>query len=222
MSALVIELLPLILGNVLAPLWLIITLILLSKPGGLLKASGFVLGMTSVRVAQGVLFGFVFTARNDSDSGAPIASTLKLVLGILLLIAAYKKWRKEEDPDEPPPKWMQSLDQVSAAKAFGMGALGVGIGPKLWAFTLSAIAVIGAAELDQTSAILAFVAYIVFGQILLFLAILVAAVARQGSQALLQRSIAWLTTYNRPISVVVALIFGVLFTLNGITGLLSL
>lgn len=223
MTSLFGELLPLILGNVLAPLWLIIVLLLLASPGGIMKAFAFVLGMTLTRVAQGAIFG-VILARGVTlgGGGSPVAATLKLLLGILLLIAAFKKWRKEEDPDEPPPKWMQSLNQTTALKALGMGALGIAVGPKLWAFTLSALAVINAAELGRTGAISAYAAYIFFAQILLILAILVSVVARQGSRALLDRAIDWLTTYNRPISMVVALVFGLLFTWDGVSGLLGL
>lgn len=224
MTSLAGELLPMILGNVLAPLWLIIVLLLLASPGGLAKGAAFVLGMTFTRVVQGVLFGVVFAASADETAGggAPVAATIKLLLGILLLIAAYKKWRKEEDPDDPPPKWMQSLNQTTALRAFGMGALGVAVAPKLWAFTLSALAVINAAGLDRTGAIIAYAAYIVFAQILLILAVLVSAVAPRGSRALLQRAIDWLTTYNRPISITVALVFGLFFAWNGVSGLLGL
>lgn len=224
MTSLFGELLPMILGNVLAPLWLIIVLLLLARPGGLGKGAAFVLGMTFTRVVQGVLFGLVFAAAAEETAGggAPVAATIKLLLGILLLIAGYKKWRKEEDPDEPPPKWMQSLNQTTALRVFGMGALGVAVGPKLWAFTLSALAVINAAELDLTGAIIAYAAYIVFAQILLILAVLVSAVAPQGSRAVLQRAIDWLTTNNRPISITVALVFGLFFAWNGVSGLLGL
>ena len=222
MPSLLGELLPMILGNILAPLWLIIVLLLLATPGGVVKAAAFVLGMTLTRVAQGVLFGAVLATSSDgTDGSSPVAATLNLFLGILLLIAAFKKWRKEEDPDEPPPKWMQSLDQTTALKALGLGALGLAIGPKLWAFTLSALAIINAAELDRADAIIAYAAYIFFAQILLILAILVSAVAPQGSRAFLQRAINWLTTYNRPISITVALVFGLLFISSGVSGLLE-
>lgn len=224
MTSLLGELLPMVLGNVLAPLWLIIVLLLLASPGGVVKAAAFVLGMTLVRVAQGALFGAILAGASDGtdDGGSPVAATLKLLLGILLLIAAFKKWRKEEDPDEPPPKWMQTLDQTTPLRALGLGALGVAIGPKLWAFTLSALAVINEAGLDRAGAIIAYAAYIVFAQILLILAVLVSAVARQGSRAFLQRATDWLGTYNRPISIAVALVFGLLFTWGGVSGLLEL
>lgn len=223
MTSLIGALLPVILGNILAPLWLIIVLLLLASPGGVVKAAAFVLGMTLTRVAQGVLFGAVLAASSDGTAGgSPVAATLNLLLGILLLIAAFKKWRKEEDPDDPPPKWMQSLDQTTALKALGLGALGMAVGPKLWAFTLTALALINDAGLDRAGAIIAYAGYIFFAQILLILAIVIAVVAPQGSRALLRRAIDWLTTYNRPISIAVALVFGLLFTWGGVSGLLEL
>jgi len=63
------------------------------------------------------------------------------VIGILLLITAVKQWRKEDDPDAPPPKWMATISGLSTAKALGMGALLVAIAAKQWVFTLSAIGV---------------------------------------------------------------------------------
>jgi hypothetical protein len=59
-----------------------------------------------------------------------------------LLVTAYKKWRKEDDPDAPPPKWMSALSGLSTLKAFGMGALLMIVAVKQWVFTLSAIAII--------------------------------------------------------------------------------
>jgi threonine/homoserine/homoserine lactone efflux protein len=217
------QLLPLILGAVLAPLWVIIVLLMLASPGGVAKATAFVLGMTLTRAAQGLIFGLVLGATAEDDPGGKslVASTLLTVVGILLLAAAVRKWRKEEDPDEPPPKWMQSLDQTSPLKALGLGALMVAVGPKLWVFTLSAISVISAAGLTQAGAIAAFAAYVVLAQILLIAAILVAVVAPQGSQATLQRAIRWLNDYNRPISVTVAVIFGIYFTWSGVQGLMA-
>lgn len=219
------EMLPLILGAVLAPAWIIIVLLILATPGGLLKASAFVLGMTATRVVQGLLFsvflGSSSAVTDDGGGKSPVLSTLLMTVGILLLIAAFKKWRKEEDPDDPPPKWMQSINQLTPLKALGMGALLVAIGPKLWVFTLSVLSIISAAQLERGLAIGAYAAYIVLAQIALIVAVLIVAVAPTGSRTMLQRAIAWLTTYNRPISVVMALIFGVYFTWDGLSGLLA-
>jgi hypothetical protein len=198
---------------------------MLAGPGGLTKATAFVLGMTLTRLAQGVIFGALLTsspaAEADNGGNSPFVSTLLLLVGILLLVAAVRKWRKEEDPDEPPPKWMQSIEQTGPLKALGIGALLVAIGPKLWVFTLSALGIISAAGLGLAGAVAAFVGYIILAQSLLIAAILAYAVAPQAAGSILGRATGWLTTYNRPISIAVALIFGVYFAWNGAMGLLA-
>ncbi len=224
MAAVLVQLLPLILGAVLAPIWIIIVLLLLASPQGLLKATAFVLGMTLIRALQGLIFGYVFGASPDNapDSGgsSPIVSTLLLVVGILLLIMAYLKWRKADDPDEPPPKWMQSFESISPLHALGLGALFVGIGVKLWVFTLSALSIISGAELGRSAGVLAYLIYMVLAQGALIAAIVVYAVVPTAA-GLLTRALDWLTRYNRPISIAVGLIFGTYFGYQGIRGLLS-
>jgi len=223
MGAMLVQLLPLILGAVLAPIWIIIVLLLLASPHGLVKASAFVLGMTLVRLVQGLIFGAVFASSpdnlSDSDGSTPIVSTLLLVVGILLLIMAFRKWRKEADPDDPPPKWMQSLEQISSLQALGLGALFVGIGVKLWVFTLSALSIISAADLEPAVRASVYVIYIVLAQSALIAAILIYAFVPKAA-AQLQQALDWLTRYNRPISVGVGLIFGIYFSYKGLAGLL--
>jgi hypothetical protein len=126
MATVLIELLPLIIGAAVLPLWVIVSLLLLRGEGGVLKAAAFAGGAMTVRLVQGILFGHVFGAAADaSGEGGPrlVASTLLLVVGILLLVTAVRIWRAERDPDAPPPEWMSTLGALSALKAFGIGAL---------------------------------------------------------------------------------------------------
>ncbi len=124
MGTVIVSLLPLIVGAALLPVWIIMALFLLRGEGGVLKAAAFAAGAMTVRVVQGVLFGFVFGAATDAsgESGASlITSTLLLVLGILMLISAVRKWRKEEDPDAPPPKWMDNPRWIVGAQGVRHG-----------------------------------------------------------------------------------------------------
>jgi hypothetical protein len=227
MPALVIQaqLLPLILGAALAPFWIIFVLLLLASPHGLLKAVGFVGGMTITRLIQGAIFGVLFAASPDAEpdkgGASPLVSTLLLVAGILLLITAYLTWRKADDPDAPPPKWMQAIDKISPLQALGIGAGMVGIGVKLWVFTLSALGVISGAKLVQPGSTIAYLLYLFFAQLLLITPIVAYAIAPQRSASLLKRLSDWLIQYNRPITMAVTLIFGLYFGWQGITGLLT-
>ena len=73
--------------------------------------------------------GFPHSYRNLSRvRPALIASTLLLVVGILLLVAAYKKWRNQADPDDPPPQWMQGVGALGVPGSGRRSALGGDLG----------------------------------------------------------------------------------------------
>jgi hypothetical protein len=224
MPAVFVELLPLILGAALAPFWIIITLLLLASPRGLAKAAAFIGGVTLTRLLQGVIFGFVMgmspEVADESGGPSPVVSTLLLLAGIFLLITSYRSWRKEDDPDAPP-KWMQTVDRVSPVRALGLGVMLTGIAVKQWVFTLSALGVISAAKLDQSGGILAYLLYTFFAQLLLIAPTIASAFAPRASAAMLKRMSDWLIRYNRPITIAVSLLFGVYFTWQGISGLLT-
>jgi threonine/homoserine/homoserine lactone efflux protein len=226
METLLVSLLPYIIGSAVVPLQVIISLLLLKSPRqGLFKAIAYVAGMTIARLLQGLIFGLILTEAAASAQGSSgknlVISTFLLVLGILLLIAAYKKWRGQDDPDDPPPKWLTTIDNSTTLKAFGIG-LGLPlIAPKLWVFTLSALATIASAQLGQPSSAIAFLIFILLAQSLLFLPILIRILMPQKSKSLLDGISAWLTKNNRSIVMVVSLVFGLLFLKSGIRGLIA-
>jgi threonine/homoserine/homoserine lactone efflux protein len=189
---------------------------------GLAKAIYLVAGMTVVRFFQGVIFGLILSPRPGETSGkSTVVSTLLIVLGILLLITAYKTWRNEDDPDDPPPKWLVILDTLTPLKAFGIGVGLVLISGKFWVFTLSAIGVIEEAQLGQPSSTVAFLFFILLAQSLLLIAIIVRVIIPEQSKSIMEAISAWLTRYNRRIVMVVSLVFGLLFFVQGASGLLQ-
>jgi len=224
MGTVILEMLPVILGAAIVPIWIIIVLFLLRGEKGLPKALAFVAGISAVRVAEGLVFGYIFNSSKaaSSDSGSStIVSTLLLVIGILLLITAFKVYQKEDDPDGPPPKWMQIFSTATPLKAFLIGAVLVAVAAKQWVFALSAIATIGAAQLSQIENILAFLIYVLLTIALPLIPIVMYAASPQRSAVTLERMGKWLEVHNRQIVIAVSLIFGVFFLLKGLTGLLG-
>ena len=224
MGAVIVYLLPLIVGAALLPASIILALFLLRGEGGVRKALAFAAGALLVRLVQGVLFGYVFGAAADTygESGSNlITSTLLLVVGIVMLISAVKKWRKDADPDAPPPKWMATLSGLSALKAFGVGALLMAVSIKQWVFTLSAIAVIEQAQLSRAANMLTYLFFVLAAQSLVLAPILVSAVAPVQAAKLLDAIQGWLERNNRAIVIAASSIFGVLFLWKGIAGLIG-
>ena len=228
MASLFVSLIPFIIGSALVPIQIIIDILLLKSPKqGLLKASAYVGGMTTLRLLQGLIFGLILAnsaAATAEESGgkSPVVLTLLVVLGILLLIAAYKQWRKEDDPDGPPPKWLTMIDSLTPMKAFGIGFGLLLVGGKFWVFTLGAIGLIGQAQLGQPSSTIAYLLFVLLAEVLLLLPVFIRIIVPKQSKRLLEQASAWLTRYNRQIVMLVSLVFGLLFLYQGISGLLNL
>lgn len=225
MGEVLVSILPMIIGSALVPVQIIMVILLLtSEKQGPLKAILFVLGMTLVRILQGLLFGFVLPSGNGTaaDEGpAIIKSTLLLVLGLLLLITAYKKFRHEPDPDAPPPKWLEMIANASPLTALAMGGGLILIAAKLWVFTLSALSTIREAGLGQTDSAIVFLLFILLAQTLLIIPILIRLLFPTKAAASLGAFGDWLEVHNDTIVMVVSLVFGLLFLYQGVSGLLA-
>jgi hypothetical protein len=224
MGYVVVELLPLIMGAAVVPLYSIAVLFLLQSQGGQLKAIAFVAGGVSVRMVQGILFALVIGAacKENSEPGPKlIVSTLLLIVGILLLVTAFKQWRKQDDPDAPTPQWMSAMGGLSAFQAVGAGALFPVIAVKQWVFTLSAIGVIGEAGLGGAASAGVYLFFVLATQTLVLAPIIAHALAPQRTAKSLKATQAWLERHNRAIVMGMSLLFGAWFLFKGIAGLIG-
>ncbi len=225
MGSTIVSLLPLIIGSAVVPVFIIIVLLLLRGEGGLAKAAAFVGGMTVVRLIQGVLFGLVFsnteTGTADADKSGLITSVLLLVIAILMLVTAGRLLLKEEDPDAPPPKWMNMIKTMTPVKAFGIGAVWLLIGAKHWVFILGALGVINEGNLGTASSVTAFLLFVIGAESLLLIPILFYVIAKDQSASVLERAGTWLEVHNRVIVISVSLIFGAFFMWKSLSGLLA-
>jgi uncharacterized membrane protein YidH (DUF202 family) len=225
LATVIFDLLPLIVGATAVPLYpIVVLLFLLQDTGGLAKALSFVAGGIAMRLLQGLFFGLVLGAAvgASSEEGQRLGvSILLLIVGILLLITAFKKWQKEDDPDAPPLRWMAAISGMSAVRAVGAGALYLAIAVKQWVFTLSAIGLISEAGLAESAGVGLYLFYVVATQMLVLPPILVYAVAPQRADRVLKAAQTWLERHDRTILVSVSLVFGVWFSYKGITGLIG-
>ncbi|RZT97899.1 GAP family protein [Rivibacter subsaxonicus] len=223
MSALLLSLTPYIVGSALVPVQVIIGLKLLNHPSaGLRKAAAYLSGMSLARVVQGLLFLLVlgdWAAREDGKR--PVISALVLVLGILLLVAAWRSWRRDDDPDGPPSRWRVLVEEATPLRAFALG-LGLPLlGAKLWVFTLGALATIADAHVGLAGSAAVYLLFIVFAQSLVLVPIALRAALPERSAPTIAAVGRWLDANERGIVIAVSLLFGLLFLHAGITGLRS-
>ncbi|OQY99918.1 MAG: hypothetical protein B6D41_00495 [Chloroflexi bacterium UTCFX4] len=224
MSSVLLELIPLMVVAALEPFAIIVFLMLMRSASRVLNGASFVGGMIVVRLTQGILFGILFSASAEAqteDGSKSIVHILLVVIGIILLISAYKKWQKEEDPDAPPPKWMAMFGSLSALKAFGFGIVFMLVVIKQWVFTLGALSIINQAHLSSPDNAIAYLIFILGAQSLLIAKVIASAAAPAQSSRFFQTAGQWMERNNRPIMIGVSLVFGVYLSFKGITGLLG-
>jgi Sap, sulfolipid-1-addressing protein len=214
---------PLIIGSAVVPVQIIITILLLRSASGKKTAVAWVVGMTTVRVLQGVIFGLVLSSDDvssaDPDATSPITGTLLLVVGVLFLVMALRQAMNEPDPDAPPPKWLTMTATMGPKKAFLLGAGVMLIGVKFWVFTLSALSAIGDADLGRSSAVLTFIAFVLLASSINIAVLAVSFIVPNKADALLTRASASLQKHNRIIMIVLGVVFGTWFVVKGLTGL---
>ncbi|MFN8622788.1 MAG: GAP family protein [Chloroflexota bacterium] len=222
MSGLLPALLPLIIGSAVVPIQLVITVLLLGGPGGRSVAAGWIAGMTTVRLAQGLLFGIVLGAAgvaDDPGEASTVESVVLLVLALLFFLMAVKGWLKVPDEDAPPPAWMTRLEGVSSGRAFLLGAGVIALAVKSWVFTLGAIGAIEEAGVGGAAGVAWFVAFVVLAQILHLGLLGVAVALPDRADVVLGQFAGGLERHQRTIVIALGLIFGAWFLLKGLAGL---
>ncbi|TDK95259.1 hypothetical protein EI067_17825 [Mycobacterium paragordonae] len=211
-----------ILGGALEPIEIMITITLLGTPSRLRAAGAWISGHVGTRLLQGLVFGTIlhWGARSGDSKHSYhwVVSTVLLVVAVLLLVTAARELLSDEDPNAPPPKWMEVLMSATPTKAFFIGAGVVTVSVKAWVFTFAAIGVIGSADMGRIGHMTSYIAFVLLATSGNLIIIGAAAVFGDRSRAVLDRTLRWLQDKNRPIVVLVGLVFGIWFGLKALRG----
>ncbi|OBK55312.1 hypothetical protein A5656_21165 [Mycobacterium gordonae] len=211
-----------ILGGALEPIEIMITITLLGTPSRLRAAGAWISGHVGTRLLQGLVFGTIlhWGARSGDSKHSYhwVVSTVVLVVAVLLLVTAARELLSDEDPNAPPPKWMEVLMSATPTKAFFIGAGVVTVSVKAWVFTFAAIGVIGSADMGRIGHMTSYIAFVLLATSGNLIIIGAAAVFGDRSRAVLDRTLRWLQDKNRPIVVLVGLVFGIWFGLKALRG----
>ncbi|MFD3925523.1 GAP family protein [Streptomyces sp. NPDC058614] len=158
--------LPAALAVALSPFPLIgIVLILAGRQGrrnGLLFAAGWITGLGIVATLAAVAFG---GADDPESSSSAIADWGRVLAGVALIVLGARKWwqRPRAGNETETPRWMASLDAVSALHALLLGTLLSGANPKNLVLTASATTSIVEAGAHNGDLIVAVVVFVLIG-----------------------------------------------------------
>jgi hypothetical protein len=145
------DVLGLAVGVAVSPVAIVVIILLLTTPLGRANGTLFAIGWLAGLAILGAVILLVANPADASSARKPAAwvGWLKLLLGVLILAAAVRHWRRRPTAGAEPqlPKWMTGLDRLRPGPALGLGALAAALNPKNAALTISAAASVAAAGL---------------------------------------------------------------------------
>jgi len=184
----------------------------------------FVGGMATNMLIEGLTFALIFSLTgvfNVEDGAGPpaIMAILFVVIGVLMLVGAAKVIFQKEDEDKAPPDWLSEIEAFTPAKAYKLGLGWLFVSPKQWIFTLTAVGIIFAANLEPMVSFANYLLFILIALILFFLLILIYIILGERSRDFMNSLAHWLKKHAQTILIIVFIVFGLYFLIMGIIAL---
>jgi threonine/homoserine/homoserine lactone efflux protein len=212
-------------GVSLSPVPIIAVVLMLATPRGHTNGPAFLAGWLAGLTIAGTIVLLASSGASASDDGqaATWVSWLKIGLGVLLLLVAIKQWRgRPAAGDEAAlPKWMQTIDTFTPAKAMAMGLVLSAVNPKNLLLTVGAAAAIAQTGASTGSQAVALAVFIVLGTLGPGLPVAISLTMGDRARRILDGLKAWMGIHNAAIMSVLCLIIATKLAGDGISGLAS-
>ncbi len=216
------DILPFAVIVMVSPINVVAAILLLFSKRALLNATSYLVGfLTGVAVVVGVLtvVANVVGLSSDSDRSRG-ASALLVALGVVLVVAAVRKFRSRPGPDDDPalPKWMDGIAGFNAGRSLGIGAA-IGAGnPKNIAVGVGAAVSLSSTGLSASDQVVAVVVYVVLASLGVAAPIVAVLVLGDRAPTVLDGWNAWLTRNSTAMMAVIFLFLGVLLIGKNLSG----
>ena len=177
---------------------------------------GGVAGLAAVAAMVLVVADVADVGTSSGPSRA--ASLFRLVLGLVLLGLAVRKWRRRPRHGETSalPKWMQAIDGFTPGKSFALAALLSGVNPKNLILTVSAAATVAQTGVAAGEGVATLAVFVVIGSLSIIAPLGVYFVMGARASATLGGWKEWLAAHESAVMVVLLLVFGVVLVGKGI------
>jgi threonine/homoserine/homoserine lactone efflux protein len=200
-------------GVAVSPVPIIAVILMLFSARARANGPAFLAGWV---LALALVSGVVYVLADTGDVGTSSTATDvvawgTLVLGVLLLVGAARRWRTRPAPgtEAPMPKWMAGIDSMAPGKAFVLGVVLAGVNPKNLALTIGAATSLAQLTPTSTEAVVALVAFVLVASLTIVVPVVYALAGGPGARAKLDGAKTWLGANNAAVMAVLLLVFGV-------------
>jgi hypothetical protein len=216
------QVLPFAIGVAISPLPIIAVILVLFSEKARVNALAFVTGWI-VGVTLVVVVAYFIADGSDASTDQDASNTtywVKIGLGVVLLLAARRNWRKDKAGTAAEPKWMASLDALTPVKAAGLAVLLAAVNPKNLALEIAAGAgVAQIAGLSTGDVVVALVVFVVLACATVIAPVVVYFAGGERATAVLDGWKSWLSQHNAAVMAVLFIVFGAVLIGEGLRGL---
>lgn len=214
------DILPLALGVAISPIPIIAAILMLLSPRARGTSLGFLAGWVvgiAVAVTVFTLLASVIPEQ-DPEASKPVAGTIKILLGLLLLFLALRQWQGRPKPGETAalPKWMEAIGEMTAARAFLLAFALAAINPKNLIMAAGAGVLIGSAGEGVGGSTVAIAVFTVLAASSVAIPVVAYLLASERMSAPLESLRRWLVDHNAAVMAVLLLVIGVVMIGKGI------
>lgn len=209
-------------GVAISPIPIIaVILMLLSKKAGansLAFAVGWVTGVALTLAVVIPLSGAIGTNTDGGPSNG--TSTVRLVLGALLLLMGLRRWRNRPAAGEsaPLPKWLQAIEAITPVKSAGLGVLLSALNPKNLLLIIGGGLAIAAAPTSSGGMAVAAAIFWVLAVSTVVVPVVLFRVMGARAERMLGSLNEWLQANNAAVMAVLFVVFGVVLVGKGLGG----
>ncbi|MEV8634175.1 GAP family protein [Streptosporangium sp. NPDC051023] len=218
------DMLPYTMGLIVSPFPVVAVIALLISANGRAKALLFeITWLIMSWVVLLVLMTLLGAASAGGREAPAWTGWISLIIGVLLFLTAFvgirRAVRRKEGTSPKAPGWIAAMDTMTKPKIAGVAALLIVANPVNLAFLVGGAIAAGRAPLPVGRELVLAAVFVVIGS-LGVLAPYVTALSKDGPRRL-QRMRGWLIRHNGALSLLLILMFGMLFLAKGLRGLLT-
>jgi len=206
------QILPMAVGVALSPVPIIAVILMLVTRQARVNGPAFIIGwLIGLAIIGIVVIGILGGAGSSSGEPAMWVLWLELVLGLLLLLVAWRQFGTRPHAGETAavPKWMGAIDAFTLAKALGAGVLLSGLNPKNLLLGVGAAATIAQLGISTGEQAVAYVVFALIATIGVAAPVVIYFALGDRAPAVLDRMKGWMGQNNAVIMTILCLIIGV-------------
>jgi hypothetical protein len=214
--------LPFAVGIAISPIPIVAIVLMLGTENAKSDSLSFLLGWVVAMAGAGVILLAVIGSGGPTDDGAPAgwSSTLKLVLGVVLLALAVKQWRQRPGPGEEAamPKWMNAVEGFTPVKSAGLGVVVSVVNPKNLILIIGGATAVSQTDISGGDQAIAWAIFILIATIGLAAPIVIYFAMGDKATRILDDLKAWMARNNAAIMTVILVIIGAKLIGDAISG----